>query len=122
MENQKKKDENLGDSARGQADPGSAAVYTMDQPGPVICMYVCVGTGSHPYGPTDPLVVVYSADTISAVRARTCIPRRVYSPGVAHGIPYLATGGVSSSHLKKIPVRHATLLRRQGVSAYCTIV
>ena len=27
-----KKDENLGDSARGQADPGSAAVYTMDRP------------------------------------------------------------------------------------------
>ena len=38
----KKKDGNLGDSARGQADPGSAAVYTMDQPGPVICMYVCM--------------------------------------------------------------------------------
>ena len=52
-----KKDGNLGDSARGQADPGSAAVYTMDRPGPVICMYVCVGTGSHPHGPTDPLVV-----------------------------------------------------------------
>ena len=32
MENQKK-DGNLGDSARGQADPGSAAVYTMDRPG-----------------------------------------------------------------------------------------
>ena len=28
-----KKDGNLGDSARGQADSGSAAVYTMDQPG-----------------------------------------------------------------------------------------
>ena len=28
-----KKDGNLGDSARGQADPGSAAVYTMDRPG-----------------------------------------------------------------------------------------
>jgi hypothetical protein len=26
----KKKDEKLGDSARGQADPGSAAVYTME--------------------------------------------------------------------------------------------
>ena len=53
-----KKDGNLGDSARGQADPGSAAVYTMDQPGPVIRMYVCAGTVSHPYEPTDPLVVV----------------------------------------------------------------
>ena len=28
-----KKDGNLGDSARGQADPGSAAVYTLDRPG-----------------------------------------------------------------------------------------
>ena len=28
-----KKDGNLGDSARGQADPGSAAAYTMDRPG-----------------------------------------------------------------------------------------
>jgi hypothetical protein len=34
-------------------------VYTMDQPGPVICMYVCVGTVSHGLGPTDPLVVAY---------------------------------------------------------------
>jgi hypothetical protein len=56
-EKSKKKRGNLGDSARGQADPGSAAVYTMDWPGPVICMYVCTGTVSHPYGPTDPLVV-----------------------------------------------------------------
>jgi hypothetical protein len=30
VENQKKKDENSGDPAPGQADPGSAAVYTMD--------------------------------------------------------------------------------------------
>jgi hypothetical protein len=43
----KKKSVNLGDLARGEADPGSAAVYTMDRPGPVICMYVCVGTVSH---------------------------------------------------------------------------
>ena len=57
MENQKKEDGYLGDPARGQADPGSAAVYTMDWPGPVICMYVCVGTVSHALGPTDPLVV-----------------------------------------------------------------
>ena len=57
MENQKKKDGNLVDSARGQADPGSAAAYTMDRPGPVICMYVCAGTVSHPLEPTDPLVV-----------------------------------------------------------------
>jgi hypothetical protein len=35
-------------------------VYTMDQPGPVICMYVCVGTVSHALGPTDPLVVARS--------------------------------------------------------------
>ena len=56
MENQEK-NENLGDSARGQADSGSAAVYTMDRPGPVICMYVCVGTLSHLHRPTDPLVV-----------------------------------------------------------------
>jgi hypothetical protein len=53
----KKKSGNLGDSARGQADPGSAAVYTMDWPGPVICMYVYVGTVSHLLGPIDPLVV-----------------------------------------------------------------
>ena len=53
----KKNNGNLGGSARGQAYPGSAAVYTMDRPGPVICMYVCVGTVSHPHGPTDPLVV-----------------------------------------------------------------
>jgi hypothetical protein len=54
-----KKDGNLGDSARGQADPGSAAVYTMDRHGPVICMYVlvCVGTVSHPYKLTNLLVV-----------------------------------------------------------------
>ena len=58
MENQKKKrDGYLGDPARGQADPGSAAVYTMDRPGPVICMYVCVGTVYRALGPTDPLVV-----------------------------------------------------------------
>jgi hypothetical protein len=53
----KKKDGYLGDPARGQADPGSAAVDTMDWPGHVICMYVCVGTVSHALGPTDPLVV-----------------------------------------------------------------
>ena len=51
------KDRYLGDPARGQADPGSAAVYTMDWPGPVICMYVFVGTVSHGLEPTDPLVV-----------------------------------------------------------------
>jgi hypothetical protein len=50
-----KKEGNLGDSARGQADPRSVAVYTMDRPGRVICMYVCVGTVFHPLGPTDPL-------------------------------------------------------------------
>jgi hypothetical protein len=53
----KKKDRNLEDSSRGQADPGSAVVYTMDRPGPVICMYVCVGTVYRALGPTDPLVV-----------------------------------------------------------------
>jgi hypothetical protein len=40
VENQKKEDGYLGDPARGQADPGSAAVYNMDWPGPMICMYV----------------------------------------------------------------------------------
>jgi hypothetical protein len=40
----KKINGNLGDSARGQADPRSVAVYTMDWPGRVICVYVCVGT------------------------------------------------------------------------------
>ena len=69
MENQKKKDGNLGDSARGQADPGSAAVYTMDRPGPVICMYVCmyvcVGTESYPHRPTDPLVVAPAKRVLS---------------------------------------------------------
>ena len=30
---------------RGQADPGSAAVYTVDRPGPVICT---VGVGALP--------------------------------------------------------------------------
>ena len=29
----------------------------MDRPGPVICMYVCVGTVSHAFEPTDILVV-----------------------------------------------------------------
>ena len=53
----KKKNGNSGDSAQGQADPGSAAMYTMNLPGPVICMYVCVGTVSHGFGPIDPLVV-----------------------------------------------------------------
>ena len=52
-----KKDANLGDPGRGQADPGSIALYTMDWPGLVICMYVCAGTVSHALGPTDPLVV-----------------------------------------------------------------
>jgi hypothetical protein len=54
-----KKDRNVGDSARGEADPGSAAVYTMDRPGPVICtcMYVCVGTVYRAVKPTNPLVV-----------------------------------------------------------------
>ena len=56
-----KTDRNLGDSARGQADPGSAAVYTMDRPGPVICMYVCVATVYRALGPTDPLVVALGA-------------------------------------------------------------
>ena len=56
MKNQKKI-RNLGDPARGHADPGSAAVYTMDRPGPVICMYVCVGTVYRALGPTDLLVV-----------------------------------------------------------------
>ena len=32
-------------------------MYTMDRPGPDICMYVCVGTVSRPHGPTNPLVV-----------------------------------------------------------------
>ena len=53
----KKKEGNLGDLARGHADPGSAAVYTMDWPGPKICMYVSVRTVSHALGPTDPPVV-----------------------------------------------------------------
>ena len=57
------KDGYLGDPARGQADPGSAAVYTMDWPGPVICMYVCVGTVFHGLRPTDPLVVVLCSFT-----------------------------------------------------------
>jgi hypothetical protein len=43
VENQKKAGY-LGDPARGQADPRSATVYTMDWPGPVICINVCVGT------------------------------------------------------------------------------
>ena len=62
MENQKK-DGNLGDSARGQEDPRSVAVYTMDWPGRVICtsMYVCVGTVFHTFGPTNPLVVASGA-------------------------------------------------------------
>jgi hypothetical protein len=54
----KKKDGYLGDPPRGQADPGSVAVYTMDWPGPVICMYVCVGTVSYSLRLTNPLVVV----------------------------------------------------------------
>jgi hypothetical protein len=52
-----KKDGYLGDPARGQADSGSAAVYTMDWHGPIICMYVCVRTVSHAVEPTDPLVM-----------------------------------------------------------------
>jgi hypothetical protein len=61
-EKSKKKDRNLGNPARGQADPGSAAVYTMDQPGPVICMYVCVGTVYRAFEPTDLLVVAVQID------------------------------------------------------------
>ena len=62
----RKRDGYLGDPARGQADPGSAAVYTMVRwywPGSVICMPgVCVGTVSYALEPTDPIVVVlYSA-------------------------------------------------------------
>ena len=52
-----KKDGYLGDPARGQTDPGSSAVYTMDWPGPIICMYVSVGTVSHAVRSTDLLVV-----------------------------------------------------------------
>jgi hypothetical protein len=55
----KKKDGYLGDPPRGQANLGSPAVYNMDWPGPVIGMYVCVGTVSRALGPTDPLVVAY---------------------------------------------------------------
>jgi hypothetical protein len=55
------KNRNLGDSARGRADPGSAAVYTMDRPDRVICTYVCVGTVYHPLGPTDSPVVATGA-------------------------------------------------------------
>ena len=86
MENQKK-DGNLEDSARGQADPGSAAVYTMDRPGPVICMYmyVCAGTVSHPYGPTDPLVVALL--TRSTKWASTCASQLV---GIVHRSMYRA--------------------------------
>jgi hypothetical protein len=36
----------------------AAVCHTMDQPDHVICMYVCVGTVSHPYELTDLLVVV----------------------------------------------------------------
>jgi hypothetical protein len=45
----------------------SAAVYTMDWPGPVICMYVlvCVGTMFHEFTPTDILVVVRSGSVIT---------------------------------------------------------
>ena len=64
-----KKDRYLGNPARGQADPGSAAVYTMDWPGPVICMYVCVGTVSHAFKPTDALVVVYLCQRIVSVES-----------------------------------------------------
>jgi hypothetical protein len=53
----KKKDENLGDSAQGQADPRSVAVYTMDRPGRVNSMYICVGTVLYPVKLTDQLVV-----------------------------------------------------------------
>jgi hypothetical protein len=44
-------------------------VYTMDWPGSVICMYVCVGTVSHPFKPTDTLVVAISA--VAYVRTHT---------------------------------------------------
>ena len=50
-----------------------AAVYTMDWPGPVICMYVCVGTVSHVIGPTDPLVVARAATRNEAPRPPGCI-------------------------------------------------
>jgi hypothetical protein len=70
----KKKDGYLGDPARGQADLGSADVYNMDWPGPVICMYVCVGTVSRGLRPTDPLVVAIG----SYVQGR--IPRIVTLP------------------------------------------
>ena len=68
MENQK--DGNLEDSARGQADLGSAAVYTMDRPSHVICMYECVGTVSRPHGPKDPLVVLISSRTRTPQRSQ----------------------------------------------------
>jgi hypothetical protein len=38
----RREDGYLGDPARGQAHPRSAAVYTMDWPSHVICMYVCM--------------------------------------------------------------------------------
>jgi hypothetical protein len=72
VENQKK-DGYLGDPARGQADPRSAAEYTMDLPGPVICMYVCTGTVFHVLKLTDLLVVTI----LIIVRAQLCMVAKV---------------------------------------------
>ena len=50
-------------------------MYTMDWPGPVICMYVCVGTVSYPLGTTDPLVHVYiPGDESSDIYIQTSAP------------------------------------------------
>ena len=86
-----KKDGYLGDPARGQADPGSAAVYTMDRPGPVICMYVCVGTVSYGLGPTDPLVVAYVPGS-SRVRGLTLIKIRSANPNPVARFTYDLAG------------------------------
>ena len=61
----KKKERSKFREFSSRAELGSAAVYTTDRPGPVIFMYVCVGTVYRALEPTDPLVVAHAM-----VRAR----------------------------------------------------
>jgi hypothetical protein len=71
----KKEDGNFGDSARGQANPRSVAVYTMDRPGRVICTYVCVGTCNDvPIGHRD--VPLAGLDPSSALPVGLMMPIR----------------------------------------------
>ena len=61
--------------------------------------------------------------TPSAQIAISAVPRSAGTAQALHTVSRTwLRGGSPHRILKKLPVRHAALLRRQGVSVYCTIV